>query len=260
MEILYKITKFQIQNIIRSNWITIYTFGLILATSLIIYFTNDSSKIIVSLMTILFILNPLIGILFGCIYLYNSREFIELVLTQPIKRSTLYFGLFLGLVIPFILVTIVGVGFPLAFSNLVEPDLIGNLLSTSIFVLSIFVSIAFLITNRVTERAAGLGLAFVLWLFLCWVYDGILLFISYAFQDYPIERTILALTIINPIDLARINILLRFETAAMLGITGAVFQDFVSATTGKIITFSVHIVWIVLPLLIGYLLFKRKDF
>lgn len=260
METLYKITKFQLQNVIRSNWIIIYTFGLILVTSLIIYFTNDSSKVIVSLMTIMFILNPLIGILFGSIYLYNSREFIELVLTQPITRSTLYFGLFLGLAIPFILVTIVGVGLPLTFSSLIEPNLIGNLLSTSILVICIFVSIAFLITTFVSERAAGLGIAFILWLFLCWVYDGILLFITYAFQDYPIEKTILALTIINPIDLARINILLRFEAAAMLGITGAVFQDFVSAATGKIITFIVQVVWIVVPLAIGYWRFKRKDF
>ncbi|MEJ5286658.1 MAG: hypothetical protein CH6_0403 [Candidatus Kapaibacterium sp.] len=260
METLYKITKFQIQNIIRSNWIIIYTFGLILTTSLIIYFTNDSSKVIVSLMTIMFILNPLIGILFGSIYLYNSREFIELVLTQPIKRSTLYSGLFLGLVIPFILVTIVGVGLPLAASNLIEPDLIGNLLSTSILLVCIFVSIAFLITTFIVERSAGLGIAFIIWLFLCWIYDGFLLFFSYAFQDYPIERIILALTIINPIDLARINILLRFEAAAMLGITGAVFQDFISASLGKVITFAVHLIWIFIPFSIGYFRFKKKDF
>ncbi|MFN3269943.1 MAG: ABC transporter permease subunit [Candidatus Kapaibacteriota bacterium] len=260
METLYKITKFQIQNIIRSNWIIIYTFGLILTTSLIIYFTNDSSKVIVSLMTIMFILNPLIGILFGSIYLYNSREFIELVLTQPIKRSTLYSGLFLGLVIPFILVTIVGVGLPLAASNLIEPDLIGNLLSTSILLVCIFVSIAFLITTFIIERSAGLGIAFIIWLFLCWIYDGFLLFFSYAFQDYPIERIILSLTIINPIDLARINILLRFEAAAMLGITGAVFQDFISASLGKVITFAVHLIWIFIPFSIGYFQFKKKDF
>lgn len=260
METLYKITKFQIQNIIRSNWIIIYTFGLILTTSLIIYFTNDSSKVIVSLMTIMFILNPLIGILFGSIYLYNSREFIELVLTQPIKRSTLYSGLFLGLVIPFILVTIVGVGLPLAASNLIEPDLIGNLLSTSILLVCIFVSIAFLITTFIIERSAGLGIAFIIWLFLCWIYDGFLLFFSYAFQDYPIERIILSLTIINPIDLARINILLRFEAAAMLGITGAVFQDFISASLGKVITFAVHLIWIFIPFSIGYFRFKKKDF
>ncbi len=160
METLYKITKFQIQNIIRSNWIIIYTFGLILTTSLIIYFTNDSSKVIVSLMTIMFILNPLIGILFGSIYLYNSREFIELVLTQPIKRSTLYSGLFLGLVIPFILVTIVGVGLPLAASNLIEPELNGNLLSTSILLVCIFVSIAFFNYNLYCRAFCWLGYCF----------------------------------------------------------------------------------------------------
>ncbi|MGC8749050.1 MAG: ABC transporter permease subunit [Candidatus Kapaibacteriota bacterium] len=260
METLYKITIFQLQNVIRSTWISIYTLGLILLTTLIIYFTNDSSKIIVSLMTIMFILNPLIGVLFGSIYLYNSREFIELVLTQPITRGTLYFGLFLGLSIPIVFVTLVGVGFPLALSRIIEPELIGNLVATSIFVICIFVSIAFLITTFIDERSTGLGIAFIVWLVLCWVYDGFVLFFSYAFQDYPIEKILLGLTIVNPIDLARINILIKFDAAAMLGITGAVFQEFISATWGKILTFFAHIVWIVLPLAFGYKKFKMKDF
>jgi len=260
METLYKIIKFQIQNVIRSNWILVYTLGLILATTLIIYFTNDSSKVLISLMTIMFILNPLIGILFGSIYIYNSREFIELVLTQPIKRGTIFFGLFWGLTIPFALVSTIGVGIPIAISQIIDFGLLGNLISTSILVICIFVALAFFITTLIPERSSGLGVAFLIWLFLCWIYDGFILFFSYAFQDYPIESAILALTIANPIDLARISMLIRIETAAMLGITGAVFQQFITESWGKIITFAVHLIWIVIPLVFAYNLFKRKDF
>ena len=43
------------------------------------------------------------------------------------------------------------------------------------------------------------------------------------FADYPIERPMLGLMLANPVDLARVVLLLRFDVSALMGYTGAVF-------------------------------------
>ncbi len=260
MDITYKITKFQIQNVFRSLWLIVYAIGLALSTSLIIYFTNDSSKVAVSLLTIILVLNPLISILFGSIYIYNAREFIELVLTQPIERSSLFFGLFLGLLLPFVLVTLVGLGVPLLFSGIIEPVLAFNLITMGLLVQTIFVSLGSFVTIYISDKSVGLGAAFLVWLTLCWIYDGAILFISFAFQDYPLEKLLLVLTVLNPIDLARITILTKLDTAAMLGVTGAIFKTFLEGDVGNIVAFLVILIWIFAPLFFAYKKFIHKDF
>lgn len=260
MDITYKIIKFQVQNVFRSLWLIVYAIGLALSTSLIIYFTNDSSKVVVSLLTIILVLNPLISILFGSIYIYNAREFIELVLTQPIERSSLFFGLFLGLLFPFVFVSLVGLGVPLLFSGIVEPVLALNLISMGILVQTIFISLGSVVTIFISDKSVGLGSAFLVWLALCWIYDGAILFISFAFQDYPLEKLLLVLTILNPIDLARITILTKLDTAAMLGVTGVIFKTFLEGSVGNIVAFLVILLWIFAPLFVAYKKFIHKDF
>lgn len=260
MDITYKITKFQVQNVFRSLWLVLYAIGLVLSTSLIIYFTNDSSKIVVSLLTIILVLNPLISILFGSIYIYNAREFIELVLTQPIERSSLFFGLFLGLLLPFVFVTLIGLGVPLLFSGIVEPALGLNLISMGVLIQTVFVSLGSFVTIYISDKSMGLGVAFLIWLSLCWIYDGVILFISFAFQDYPLEKLLLVLTILNPIDLARITILTKLDTAAMLGVTGVIFKTFLEGNVGNIVAFLVILLWIFVPLFFAYKKFIHKDF
>lgn len=260
MDTAYKIAKFQIQNVFRSLWLIIYAIGLFLITTLIIFFTSDSSKVAVSLLSIVLILNPLISILFGGIYVYNSQEFIRLVLTQPIERSSLFFGLFLGLLVPFVLVSLIGMGVPLFLSGIVDIPLSLDILAMGILVQSIFVSLGIFVTVSFPDKPLGLGIAFLVWLGLCWIYDGLILFISFAFQDYPLEKFLLFLIILNPIDLARITILTKLDTAAMLGVTGAIFKAFLEGSIGNFIAFLMISFWIFLPLFFSYRKFIKKDF
>ncbi|MFA6572013.1 MAG: nitrous-oxide metabolic protein NosY, partial [Bacteroidota bacterium] len=86
MDTTFKILKFQFKDVFRSRWIIVYGILLLLITELMFRFSGDSSKTILSLLNITLLLNPLVSIFFGTAYLYNSREFIELLLSQPIRR------------------------------------------------------------------------------------------------------------------------------------------------------------------------------
>ena len=64
------------------------------------------------------------------------------------------------------------------------------------------------------------------------VYDGVVLTAVALFSDYPIERPLLALMFANPVDLARVLLLLRLDASALMGYTGAVFERFFGGARG----------------------------
>jgi Cu-processing system permease protein len=64
------------------------------------------------------------------------------------------------------------------------------------------------------------------WLYFALIFDGLVLFLLFQFQDYPIENAMVGITAFSPIDLARIQILLHLDVSAMMGYTGAIFKDF----------------------------------
>ena len=80
------------------------------------------------------------------------------------------------------------------------------------------------------------------------------------FEDYPLDKFSLVGSMLNPIDLSRTLILLKLDISALLGYTGAVFKKFFGTNLGFIISFSVLIVWVALPLWRISVKSKRKDF
>src|SRR5690606_8323459 len=104
------------------------------------------------------------------------------------------------------------------------------------------------------------GAAVLLWLLVAVVYDGLVMLGATIFADYPLEKPLLALMVLNPLDLARVILLLTFDAAALIGDTGAVIQRLFCRALG-LADASTHLaVWIALPLTGALQLFRRKDF
>ena len=80
------------------------------------------------------------------------------------------------------------------------------------------------------------------------------------FNDYPLDNFSLAATMFNPIDLSRILILLKLDISALLGYTGAVFQQFFGTSMGIISSLGVLLIWVILPVLIIIKKSNKKDF
>ncbi len=81
----------------------------------------------------------------------------------------------------------------------------------------------------------------------------------FQFGDYPIEKLIIVLTAMNPIDLARISVLLQLDMTAMLGYTGALFRETFHTTIGVILSILSLLIWVILPFMISVIKFKNKD-
>ena len=69
-----------------------------------------ATRRLLSLMNVVLLLVPLVSIVFGTMYLYNAREFTELLLAQPVHRRQLFAGLYLGLALPLSAAFVVGLG------------------------------------------------------------------------------------------------------------------------------------------------------
>jgi len=227
-----------------------YTGFYMLLTFALLFLSSDLSKVIISLMNIVLILVPLIATMFGVMFFYNSREFTELLLAQPIRRSNIFLGQYAGLAASLSTSIILGIGLPFAVFGIFQSSEIGNyslLVLLGVFLSFIFSGIAFFIALQFDNRIKGFGLAILVWLFLAVAYDGLLLLGLAWFSDYPIENAALAASLFNPIDLSRILMLLKLDISALMGFTGAVFRQFFGNVQGMMLAFGILMVWTVVP-------------
>lgn len=255
--------KYSFFDLIRSRWSYIYLiFYLVLGFSLL-FLNNNLSKSVITLMNVVVILTPLIGTIFGIMYYYNSREFTQLLLAQPIKRSSIFLGQYIGVSISLSLSLVLGLGIPFIaygiFNSSAIWDFVFLLLGGS-FLTFIFTAIAFNIAVSNENRIKGFGYAILVWLLLAVIYDGAFLMSLIVFEDYPLESFSLVATLFNPIDLTRILILLKLDISVLMGFTGAVFQKFYGSQLGMFLSMSTLMIWIVLPVTRFIYKAGRKDF
>jgi len=224
---------------------------------------HDIGKAIITLMNIIIVLVPLISTIFGIMYYYDSKEFTELLLALPIKRSSIFIGQYLGVALSLSMSLLLGLGIPFICYGLFESGIIFDfllLLAIGAFLTFIFSALAYNIGLRHENKIKGFGLAILLWLFLAVIYDGIFLSILMLFGDYPLENISLVGTLLNPIDLSRILILLKLDISALLGYTGAVFKKFFGSSSGSVFSFLLLLLWTILPILWLYRTGKKKNF
>ncbi|MFD2725138.1 ABC transporter permease [Hyunsoonleella rubra] len=260
---MFKILKYSFYDLMRSRWSYIYLAFYLLLGLVLLFLNNDLSKAVITLMNVIIVLVPLIGTIFGVMYYYNSREFTELLLAQPLKRSSIFLGQYLGVAISLSMSLILGLGIPFMLYGLFESAAIWDfslLLITGCFLTFIFTALAFNIALSNENKIKGFGFAILLWLFLAVIYDGIFLMSLILFEEYPLDKFSLVGTMLNPIDLSRTLILLKLDISALLGYTGAIFKKFFGTRFGLIISFFMLFLWVVLPTIRIVFKSRKKDF
>ena len=85
------------------------------------------------------------------------------------------------------------------------------------------------------------------------------MWIIFSFSDYPIEKLTLGLVALNPVDLARIIMLLELDISALMGYTGAFYKNFFGSSWGIIFSTAVLFIWIAFPLALATRIFSKKD-
>jgi len=231
---------------------------LLLLLSLSLFSLEDNTaKALLDLLNIVLIIVPLVSLLFSVIYIYNSAEFLELLVSQPLKRGMIWLSLFYGLAVSLSLTFLAGIGLPVLLFDFSATAAI--LIISGLFLSVIFIAIAMLAAVMVRDKAKGIGTAILLWLYFTILFDGLILFLLFQFADYPVEKPMIAISMFNPVDISRIMILLRMDESALMGYTGAIFRNFFGTSTGVIVSFFVLLLWAFMPAMLSVRKFKNKD-
>ncbi len=252
-----KIFKYVTADILRNKIVIAYTVLLLIISLSVFMLQDEASKGLLSLLNITLLIVPLTSIIFSAIYVYNSAEFIELLVSQPLKRKSIWLSLFYGLSSALSIAFFIGAGIPII---IYQPTATGFIMLSAGIVLSIiFVAIAMLAAVLTRDKAKGIGITIMLWLYFALIFDGLILFILFQFEDYPLDKFMVLSSALNPVDLCRILILLQMDVSALMGYTGAVFQDFFGSQLGSFVAAFVLLLWVIIPVWLSTKRFQKKD-
>jgi len=254
---MMKLSKYVLYDILRSKVIIAYTIFLFIISMSLFRMEENSGKAMLSLLNIILIVVPLISMIFSTIHYYNSYEFIELMLSQPMSRKKILLSEYSGVALSLVTAFLIGVGIPVLVFSLDATGL--AMIFTGCALTLVFTSIAFWTSVKAKDKARGIGFALLLWFYFSLIYDGLILLILFSFSDYPLEKLTLLLSALNPIDLGRIFIMLKMDVSALMGYTGALYQDFFGSLTGMLFTTAIMLLWVIVPLYAALRTFKKKD-
>lgn len=254
---MFKIAKYISLDIIKSKVVIAYTILLAAICVSIFMADEDVTKGLVSITTVMLIIVPLVSVVYATTYYFNASEFTELLVSQPISRRNILMGKYIGISAAILGAFLLGVGVPILLFAFSKIGLI-LILTGSLLTLS-FISLAFLSSVLMRDKAKGIGLALMIWFYCSIIFDGLVLVFLFAFSDYPLEKLLIVITAFNPIDLARILILLQLDIAALMGYTGALYQKFFGSGLGIAFSLVMQIIWMIFPLWFALRIFKKKD-
>ena len=109
---MLRILEYSIYDLLRSRWMYIYFGFYFLLTMTLFWLSGNISGVILSLMNVVLVLVPLVSMVFGVTYFYNSKEFTQLLLAQPVRRKDIFLGQYIGVSSSLALCLLIGVGLP----------------------------------------------------------------------------------------------------------------------------------------------------
>ena len=218
-----RIARYGARDLMRSRWLLGYTGFFFLATWALLRFSDGREQGAAQSRQRRAVRRAARHVVFGTMYLYDAREFIELLLAQPVRRCDLFAGLYLGLVVP------------LAARGGRRHGRATSACRTSAATLRTAVVLCGdgsgterrVHRHRDGHRATASRIACADWRLRsasgscspsCTT--GSCSLAAMQFADYPLERPMLALMIANPIDLARLVLLLQLRRRGADGLHG----------------------------------------
>lgn len=247
----------------RARW-AILMGGLIAAIGeLLIRFDGGGEATLVSLLDVVLIAVPLLGLVAGTMQLHRAREMTALLLAQPITRHRLFASLYLGALLPLAAALAAGMLLPFAWHGLLG-DANGlrvvTMVGAAIALAATSTALAFVLAMHLGDRTAALGAALGVWLGAAVLWDGAVLLVVMLRGEGAIEWPLLAMLACNPIDLARVLLLLGTDGSVLFGYTGATVQHVLGTDAGRAALGALLAFWVIAPLWLAARRFARKDF
>lgn len=274
MRVIGIIAGKEIRDGLRNRWVA-STVLLLTALALALYFLGSAPTgnvrastldvTVVSLVNLSVYLLPLIALMLSYDALVGEfeRGSMLLLLTYPLTRWEIVAGKFAGHMVILLIAILVGYGgtalaIAMATGSSVEHWSAYVIMMASSWLLGgVFLTLGYVISALVQERATALGAAIAVWLVAVVLYDFALMAVLLADTEQAISQNLFsALLALNPTDAYRILNLTGIESvsqAAGMANIGAEYN------LSSLLLLAMLGMWIVLPLTITILRFQRRE-
>jgi len=257
----------------RNRWVVSFAVLFAVLTLLIAYFGmvtsgyagfQDFTRTSASIINLGGFLIPLFALLLGVFSFLTHREYLEIMVTQPISRSQVLGGKYLGLVMTVVAASALGFGLPGVIVALtIGAEGAGRYLVVVLYsclLAIVFAGISVLISLLAKRRQVALGIAIGVWILFEILYGVLMLSTTLYLSPGVLKTTLLLGLFGNPIDIARVLSLLQVGGPHLFGPAGATLIKLTgSATLATAWGVLGLLVWIAAPLLISMRIFKKQD-
>lgn len=264
------IARKELRDALRNKWLLLYTLifgGLALLISSLSQSEIELAKLasydrtIASLVNLVLLFVPLIGLTFGATSLAGEHEIgtLRYLLTQPVSRVEVLFGKYLG--VGGALLSSITLGFGAAGvvialqgggdeSSYLLTIVLAGLLSLAML------SLGFLLSALTRKTATALGGALLVWLLLVFIGDLGLIGASIV-TEMPLQTTLL-IALANPLQSFKIASI--FSTSASLdalGPAGVYAADTFDAALLPLLL-AILLLWVIVPLGAAQVIFNKQ--
>ena len=217
-----------------------------------------------SLLSLVVYLVPLVALVMATLSFTGDRGAAELLFSQPVARSEILFGKFLGLFVSVLTAMLVGFGLAgtMIASQVGTEGLLRFLSFTVIAVLlaSAFLSLGSLLALLGATRTRAFGLVLVVWFFLVLFYDLLVIGACFLVKERTANMLIFLSLFGNPVDVARISGFLSLGDATIFGGAGAALVKFLGGRGLSEVALVITLVaWTVGPILLANRVLRKRD-
>lgn len=260
----------EFQDGLRNRWFVSITFIFALLSVGLSYYGSVASghigppslsSTIASLSSLSVFIIPLIALLLCYDSFVGEQESgtLLLLLTYPISHGQLLFGKFLGQGCIITLATVLGFGSAgvlLAFTldTTEVASSFGLFILTSTLLGLCFITLAYLTSLLVSEKSKAAGISLILWLFFVLIFDLVLLGVLVGGSELLTQHALVQVMMFNPADLFRLINLSSLSSSDVNGVLAVAINSSFSTST----LLLVMVAWILLPLSIALLIFRKK--
>jgi Cu-processing system permease protein len=221
------------------------------------------ARVTLSLMNLVLFVVPLLGLMLGVTSLTTSGGTLPLLLAQPVSRTEVFFGKYLGLSLALTVAQAIGFGAGgVVIASQAGADQLRGFIVLAALSLALgwlTVATSMLIGVLLPDRLKAIPAALGLWLLMVVAYDLAVLGATAALRGVPLQTLLFPALIVNPVDLTRVLTTLATGSGALFGPTSAVLMRFFGAKGGIALGTVTLAIETAVPLVLGAWWFRRRD-
>ncbi len=217
-----------------------------------------------ALINLMLLIVPLIGLTIGAQSLVAERESrgLDYLLAQPVSPREVYLGKYLGAALSLVMLLVFGFGASALVialrSGTAQASDFALLAALTVLLGLAMLSVGYAVSSFASATSAALGIAVSVWLLFVIVGDLGLMGSSLAMKLSA--DSLLPASLLNPLDIYKLVVVKQLQTS--LDVLGPAGTYAIDRLGGALTPFLLGLMalWVVLPLPVGYRLFKRADF